>query len=172
YDKRWMYEESLRTPLLIRWPGVIKPGSENSDITSNLDFAQTFLDMAGAEDPGDMQGASLVPLLKGDSPKDWRKSFYYHYYEFPGPHSVRRHYGVRTDKYKLIHFYGLGEWELYDLEKDPDEMKTVYADPQYKDQVADLKQELQRLRTHFVVPPDDPPVKRQGQQKKSKKKDA
>ena len=172
YDKRWMYEESLRTPLLIRWPGVIKPGSENSDITSNLDFAQTFLDMAGAEDPGDMQGASLVPLLKGDSPKDWRKSFYYHYYEFPGAHSVRRHYGVRTDKYKLIHFYGLGEWELYDLEKDPDEMKTVYADPQYKDQVADLKQELQRLRTHFVVPPDDPPVKRQGQQKKSKKKDA
>jgi arylsulfatase A-like enzyme len=169
YDKRWMYEESLRTPLLVRWPGVVKPGSENSDITSNLDFAQTFLDMAGAEVPSDMQGESIVPLLKGDTPKDWRKSFYYHYYEFPGPHSVRRHYGVRTDKFKLINYYRLGEWELYDLEKDPDEMKSIYDDPKYKDQVAELKQELDRLRTHYRVPADNPPVKRPGQKKPKKK---
>jgi len=96
YDKRWMYEESLRTPLLVRWPGTVKPKSTNGDIVSNLDFAETFLDMAGVEVPADMQGKSLVPLFKGRTPNDWRKSFYYHYYEFPGPHSVARHYGLTT----------------------------------------------------------------------------
>jgi arylsulfatase A-like enzyme len=154
-----MYEESLRTPLLVRWPGVVKPGSENSDIVSNLDFAPTFLDIAGVEAPSDMQGASLVPLLKGQTPDDWRKSFYYHYYEFPGPHSVQRHYGVRTEHHKLIYFYQIDEWELYDLDKDPDEMKNVYADPAYADLVADLKQELDRLREQYQVPPDPAPVK-------------
>jgi arylsulfatase A-like enzyme len=102
FDKRWMYEESLRTPLLVRWPGVIKPGSRNSDITSNLDFAETFLDIAGVAVPEDMQGRSLVPLFTANTPKDWPTSFYYHYYEYPGAHSVARHFGVRTKTHKII----------------------------------------------------------------------
>jgi arylsulfatase A-like enzyme len=89
FDKRWIFEESLRTPLLVRWPGVAKPGSACKDIVSNLDFAETFLEAAGLDVPGEMQGRSLLPILKGDTPKDWRKSFYYHYYEYPGPHGVR-----------------------------------------------------------------------------------
>jgi arylsulfatase A-like enzyme len=160
YDKRWMYEESLRTPLLVRWPGVVQPGSENSDLTSNLDFAQTFLEIAGVPPPADMQGASLVPLLKGETPDDWRTSVYYHYYEYPAAHMVRRHYGVRTDRYKLIHFYGLGEWELYDLEKDPDELQNVYADPAYADKIAALKKELTRLRELYKVPDDTEPQRK------------
>jgi arylsulfatase A-like enzyme len=97
---------------------VTEPGSTNDAIVSNLDFAETFLDLASAEIPDDMQGRSLVPLLQGRSPDDWRASFYYHYYEFPAVHSVRRHYGVRDQRYKLIHFYNLDEWELYDLAED------------------------------------------------------
>lgn len=148
FDKRWMYEESFRTPLLVRWPGVTKPGSVNTDFAMNLDFAETFLQIAGVEVPSDMQGASLVPLLKGRTPGNWRKSMYYHYYEYPGPHSVRRHYGVRTSRYKLIRFYepDVDEWEFYDLEKDPHELDSVYDDPRYAEQVAELKEELQRLR--------------------------
>ena len=121
YDKRWMYEESFKTPLMVRWPGVIKPGGDNGDdFVSNLDFAQTFLDIAGVtEIPDPMQGASLVPIFKGETPADWRKSFYYHYYEFPGAHSVRRHYGVRMGKHKLIRYYNTDEWELFDLDADP-----------------------------------------------------
>ncbi len=161
FDKRWIYEESLRTPFIVRWPGVVKPGSVNSDIVSNLDFAETFLDVAGCDIPGDMQGKSLVPLLKGHTPDDWRKSFYYHYYEYPAVHSVRRHYGVTTAEYKLIHFYNLGEWELYDRKKDPQEMKSVYADPAYAGAVAELKKELARLRVHYKVPEVDPqPIRR------------
>ncbi len=163
FDKRWMYEESLKTPLLVRWPGVIKAGSENHDMVSNLDFAETFLDLAGAPIPGDMQGQSLVPLFKGKTPESWRQSFYYHYYEFPGAHSVRKHYGVRTTTHKLIHFYEpeINEWELYDLQKDPDEMKSVYGDPAYADVEKALKTELERLREHYQVPDQDPtPPKR------------
>ncbi len=133
FDKRWIYEESLRTPLLVRWPGVTKPGSVNGDIVSNLDFAETFLDIAGVEVPADMQGRSLRPVLAGKTPADWRKSFYYHYYEFPGPHSVAKHYGVTNGKHKLIHFYELGEWELFDLTKDPQEMNSVYGQTAYAD---------------------------------------
>lgn len=102
YDKRWMYEESLRTPLIVRWPGVVRDGSENQDLVQNLDLAQTFLNAADAEIPGDMQGRSLVPLLRGEEPDDWRDAIYYHYYEH-GAHGVPRQYGVRTDRYKLIH---------------------------------------------------------------------
>lgn len=156
FDKRFMYEESLRVPLLVRWPGVVRPGSENRDIVSNLDFAPTFLEAAGAPVPPEMQGRSLVPLLRGETPADWRRSFYYHYYEFPGPHHVARHYGVRTERHKLIHFYELGEWELYDLEKDPDERRSVYADPAYAEAVAELKKELDRLRKLYRVPEKDP----------------
>lgn len=158
YDKRWMYEPSLKTPLVVRWPGVIQPGSVNTDIVSNLDLAQTFLDTAGVEQPADMQGQSLVPLLQGAAPDDWRKSFYYHYYEYPGWHSVRRHYGVRTESHKLIYFYNLGEWELYDLHADPDEMQSVYNDPAYTQVQAELHAELTRLREHYAVGEDPIPM--------------
>ncbi|MGB6044699.1 MAG: sulfatase [Pirellulales bacterium] len=157
YDKRWMYEESFRTPLLVRWPGVVEPGSENSDLTSNLDFAQTFLQMAGVQQPADMQGASLVPVLKGNTPDDWRTSVYYHYYEYPSVHMVRRHYGVRTDRYKLIHFYGLDEWEFYDLAKDPEELQNAYSDPANAEMIGTLKMELERLRKQYKVPHDIEP---------------
>ena len=158
FDKRWIYEESLRTPLLVRWPGVVKPGSVNGDIVSPLDFAETFLDVAGAAVPGDMQGRSLVPLVKGRTPADWRKTLYYHYYEFPGAHSVRRHYGVVDRRYKLIHFYqpDVDEWELIDLKANPGENRNFYGDPKYADVQARLHQELKRLRALHKVPDADP----------------
>ena len=156
YDKRWMYEESLVMPLLVRWPGVIKPGSRNGDIVSNLDFAQTFLDIAGVKSPADMQGGSLVPLFKGRVPKHWRTHFYYHYYEFPGAHSVARHYGVTNGRHKLIHFYQNDEWELFDLKKDPNELLSVYGNSDYKKIQSDLLAELKRLRVHYKVPEEDP----------------
>jgi arylsulfatase A-like enzyme len=122
----------------------------NDDIALNLDFAETFLDYAGVPAPADMQGRSLRPLLQGRTPPDWRTSMYYHYYEYPAVHSVKRHYGVRTQRYKLIHFYhDIDEWELYDLKNDPDEMHNIYSDPQYADVVKELKAELGRLRTQY-----------------------
>ncbi len=151
FDKRFMYEESFRMPLLVRWPAAIKPGTVNDDLCQNLDFAATFLDMAGVPVPTDMQGRSLVPVLKGRTPPDWRTSVYYHYYEYPAEHAVNRHEGVRTPHHKLIHFYQLNEWELYDLIKDPDELKNVYNDPAYADVVAKLKAELDRLRREYNV---------------------
>jgi arylsulfatase A-like enzyme len=155
YDKRWMYEESMQIPLVARWPAGIDAGMVNRDLVQNLDFAPTFLDLAGFKIPDDMQGQSLVPLLHGQTPDDWRKSIYYHYYEYPGPHNVPRHYGVRTDRYKLIYYYQIDEWELFDLEKDPNEMKSVYDDPDYTDIAEELKQELQRLRELYQVPEED-----------------
>ncbi|MFP6752984.1 MAG: sulfatase/phosphatase domain-containing protein [Pirellulaceae bacterium] len=149
YDKRWMYEESFRTPLMVRWPGVTKPGSVDRHLAMNLDFAQTFLQIAGAEIPGDMQGRGLKPILAQEAPADWRKSIYYHYYEFPGAHSVQKHYGVRTDRYKLINFYELEEWELFDLEKDPHELLSVYSDPAYEKTIKELEAELERLREQY-----------------------
>jgi arylsulfatase A-like enzyme len=156
YDKRWMYEESFRTPLLIRWPDHIKPGSVNTDLVMNLDFAETFLAIAGEKIPDDMQGRSLVPVLEGKTPADWRKSVYYHYYEFPQPHHVHPHYGVRNERYKLIHFYDLKEWELYDLEKDPHEMKSVYSDPAYADVVKQMEKELAALRKQYKDDDSEP----------------
>ncbi|WP_425614138.1 sulfatase [Anatilimnocola sp. NA78] len=149
YDKRWMYEESFRTPLLVRWPGKIQPGTVNKDMVMNLDFPETFLEIAGLPIPADMQGRSMVPVLQGKTPSDWRKSVYYHYYEFPQPHHVHPHYGVRTEKHKLIHFYTINEWELYDLEKDPSEMQSRYMDPAYEQIVADLKRQLEELRKQY-----------------------
>ncbi len=149
FDKRWMYEESLRTPLMVRWPGVIEPGSVTEKFAVNLDFAETFLDIAGVKVPGDMQGRSLKPVMQGKTPADWQKSMYYHYYEYPGAHSVRRHYGVRTERYKLISFYDMKEWELFDLEKDPQEMKSVYADPAYANVVVDMKKQLKALQAKY-----------------------
>lgn len=156
FDKRWMYEESLKTPLLVKWPGVVEAGSINNDIVSNLDFAQTFLDLAGVRSPSDMQGASLVPIFKGKTPRNWRDSFYYHYYEFPGGHSVARHYGVTNGKHKLIHYYQKGEWELFDIEKDPNELNNVYDNPEYASIVKSLNRELNQLRKQYEVPDEDP----------------
>lgn len=158
FDKRFMYEESLRMPLLVKWPGVVKPGSTNADLVQNLDFAETFLEIAGVPIPGDMQGRSLVPLLKGERPADWRQAIYYHYYEYPAVHAVQRHYGIRTEKHKLIHFYNIDEWELYDLERDPDELTNVVEDSQMKDVVADLKGQLKELQTQYEVPEDTRPA--------------
>jgi len=147
FDKRFMYEESLRMPFLVRYPHQIKPGSVNDDMVLNLDFAPTFLDFAQVQIPTDMQGQSLRPLLKGITPIDWRSSIYYHYYEYPAWHSVKRHYGIRTERYKLMHFYyDIDEWELYDLAKDPDELKNLYGDPAYEGVVKKLKAELAKLK--------------------------
>lgn len=153
YDKRFIYEPSLRTPLIIHWPGVTQ-GSENKHMVSNLDWAPTMLDMAGVPVPDDMQGRSLVPLLKGDSPDDWRTSVYYHYYEFPAVHMVNRHYGARTARYKIAHFYELEEWELYDLQADPHEVNNVYGSPEYAQVQAEMKAELARLQKYYQD--DDP----------------
>ena len=149
YDKRWMYEESLKMPLIVKWPGVTEAGAVNNDLVQNLDYAETFLEMANATIPDDMQGKSLVPLLAGETPDDWRKSIYYHYYEYPSVHMVPRHYGVRNERYKLMHFYQFGEWEFYDLETDPDELQNLYENPDYADEIAAMKVELERLRTHY-----------------------
>lgn len=146
YDKRWMYEESLHMPLIVRWPGVVAPGSENTDLVQNLDFAETFLDIAGASIPDQMQGKSLAPLLQGQTPDDWRKSIYYHYHEYPGAHSVQKHYGIRNDRYKLIHYYELDEWELFDMQEDPMEMRSVYGDPGYQGIQEGLKEELKTMK--------------------------
>lgn len=148
FDKRWIFEESLRSPLLVRWPGVTKPGSVNGNLVSLLDFAETFLDIAGVPIPADMQGRSLVPLCRGVTPADWRKSLYYHYYEFPVPHRVRPHYGVITERFKLVHYYkpDIDDWELLDREKDPLEVKNFYRDPAYQGTVKQLHAELDRLK--------------------------
>ena len=174
FDKRWMYEESLLTPLLVRWPGQVKAGSVNDDIVSNLDFAETFLDIAGAKVPGDMQGRSMVPILQGDTPKDWRKSYYYHYYEgLRGGHTVPRHYGITTGRYKLINFYEVGTWEMFDLKKDPEELKSVHDTPEYAKIQQRLENDLKKLRAKYKVPEEDPagtprPGKKQRKNRKKK----
>lgn len=160
FDKRFIYEESARTPLIARWPGVTKPGVKNEDLVQNIDFAETFIDIAGGKVPEQMQGESLVPLLKGETPKDWRKSLYYHYYEFPRPHAVRPHEGVIGERYKLVRFYGADipggeEWELYDRKQDPAEMRSIYNDPANADIIKGLKAELERLRKYYKVPVED-----------------
>ena len=156
FDKRFMYDESLRTPLIAKWPGVIKPGSVNSQLVSNLDFAQTFLDIAGVTQPDDMQGMSLVPLLKGETPENWRKYHYYHYYEYPGWHMVYRHEGVYDGRYKLIHFYDKDEWELMDMQTDPHELQNQYDNPEYREVVQRMKQALEDQKTKYDVPPGIP----------------
>ncbi|MFC1499837.1 sulfatase [Candidatus Zixiibacteriota bacterium] len=154
YDKRWMYEESLRMPFVARWPGVIREGTTVDYMIQNIDYAPTFLDAAGIDIPADMQGESLLPLMEGRRERNWRESIYYHYYEFPAVHMVARHYGVRTGRYKLIYYYYpddryLNEWELFDLENDPREMNSVYDNPAYADIREDLKVELRRLRVYY-----------------------
>lgn len=181
FDKRFMYEESYRMPLAVRWPGFVKKNAVNHNLVSNLDFAQTLLDIAGAPQPEDMQGKSLKPLMvagpssKGAAPtppltigfdkartdcsqSEWRDSLYYHYYEFFGnrktAHMVRRHYGIRTDRFKLIHFYNLEEYELYDLHRDPREMTSLHEDPEYAGVMDDLKKRVAQLQVDYKVPDD------------------
>lgn len=150
FDKRFMYNESFKTPLLIRWPNVISPSTTEEEMVQNLDFAQTFLEIAGLTPPGDMQGESFLPLLQNEREKWDRDAVYYHYYEYPGVHAVKRHYGIATQAYKLMHFYyDVDEWELYDRKKDPQELNNVYNDPAYADVVATMKQKLKEIRIKY-----------------------
>jgi arylsulfatase A-like enzyme len=163
FDKRFMYEESLTMPFLLRWPGQVKPATVSDGMILNVDFAPTLLDAAGLKVPADIQGRSFMALLHGETPKDWRTSMYYRYYHYPQDHRVQPHYGVRTDKFKLIYFNKIDQWELYDLAKDRHELKNVYADPKYADEVKTLKEEMYRLKKELKdenqfekeLPPDD-----------------
>ena len=146
FDKRFMYEESVRMPFLIRYPGKIKTGSVNDGMILNVDFAPTWLEYAGLPAPSDIQGRSFLPLLQGEHPQDWRKTMYYRYYHYPGDHQVQQHYGVRNDRYKLIYFHRINQWELFDLKKDPHELNNVYANPAYAGIIKELKAEMERLR--------------------------
>src|SRR5262249_23913563 len=142
----FMYEESLRMPFLVRWPGVVKPGSVEGAMALNVDFAPTLLEAAGQAVPTDMQGRSIVSILKGVRPADWRTSMYYRYYPYPQDHPVQPHYGVRTERFKLIYFNKTHQWELFDLENDPHELRNVYADPAYASRAKELAAELDRLK--------------------------
>ena len=146
FDKRFMYEESLRMPFLIRWPGVIKPASASDAMALNVDFAPTFLDAARVPIPAEMQGRSLLPVLRGRTPSDWRTSMYYRYYHDPGDHNTRAHYGVRTRTHKLIYFWKKDQWELFDLVNDPQELHNLYGTPDQETITASLKAELLRLK--------------------------
>lgn len=149
FDKRFMYRESFRTPLLIRYPKKIKPGITIDKLVQNIDFAPTFLDYAGVEIPEAIQGMSFRDIVNGKS-DEWRDALYYTYYEFPSVHMVKRHYGVRTERYKLMHFYyDIDEWEMYDLEKDPSEMNNIYDDPDYADIKENMHQRLEELREKY-----------------------
>lgn len=168
FDKRWIYDESIHMPFLIRWPGVVKPGTRFTQMIQNIDYAATFVDIAGGKIPGGLHGRSFLPILRGETPADWRKSIYYHYYD--GGHSVAKHYGVRTDRYTLANFYESNEWELFDREKDPQELKSVYADPAYAKTVAELKTELTRLRALYQDSDDIKPAARGPNQNPNGKK--
>ena len=146
FDKRFIYEESIHMPFLVRWPGTVKPDSVQNGMALNVDFAPTFMDIAGLAVPADMQGRSLVPLLRGEHPADWRTSWYYRYYHDPGDHNTRAHLGVRTETHKLIHYWKKDQWECYDLLKDPHELNNLYNDPAQANVVAKLKLELYRLK--------------------------
>ena len=166
FDKRFMYEESMRTPLIMRLPdrfvrenGLEADGANDGkprdipELVQNIDYAPTFLELAGAEIPDDIQGVSLVPLLKGEHPDTWRDALYYHFYEYPAEHMVKRHYGIRTDRYKLIHFYNdIDEWELFDLRSDPQELHNLYGQKGYETVTKDLKSRLLDLQEQYGDP--------------------
>lgn len=157
FDKRYMYEESLAMPLLAKYPGVIEPGTVIEEMTQNLDFAETFLDYAEVEIPEDMQGKSLRPLMEGTYQDDeFRDAIYYHYYDYPAFHMVKKHYGVRTERYKLMHFYDdIDTWELYDLEEDPKEINNQINNPEYDEIEARLRDKLAELQKKYEVTPTD-----------------
>ncbi len=149
FDKRFMYEESLRMPLLMRYPKEIKSHTKIDQLVQNLDFAPTFLDYAGVSIPKDMQGETFRDLVAGTT-SEWRDAAYYTYYEYPSIHMVKRHYGITTDRYKLIHFYyDIDEWELYDIQEDPHEMRSVYNDPAYAGVRENLHKRLDELRAKY-----------------------
>jgi arylsulfatase A-like enzyme len=151
FDKRFMYEESFRTPLLVRLPGGKK--GDVAELVQNIDYGPTILDLAGIEKPEEMHGESFLPLLKGEKAPEWRKSLYYHFYEYPAEHMVCRHFGVRTDRYKLIHYYNdIDSWELFDLQEDPSEMNNIYGKPGTEEITKELMAELKRLQEYY----DDP----------------
>ena len=152
YDKRFMYEESFRTPLIMSYPNEIEAGRVCNELVQNIDYAPTFLDLAGVKIPDAIQGRSLRPLWQQEQVEDWRDALYYQYFEYPyGWHSVHKHYGIRTERYKLIHFPGLETWELYDLKNDPNEMKNLYSKEGYKELADSLKDELHELRIKYDV---------------------
>jgi arylsulfatase A-like enzyme len=147
YDKRLMHEPSIRTPMLIRYPRLIRPGSSALPMVLNTDIAPTLLELAGLGIPNGTQGRSLVPFLRGEEPKSWRKDWLYEYYEYPGPHNVRKNRGVRTEQFKLIHYYeDPEEFELYDLKEDPGELHNLYGDSRYASLARDLLQRIRELR--------------------------
>jgi arylsulfatase A-like enzyme len=150
FDKRFVYDESFKTPLLVAWPGKVKAGTRSDELVQNLDFAQTFLEVAGIPEPDDMQGESLVPILTGQM-QDWtREAVYYHYYEYPAEHMVNRHYAIITKKYKLIHYYfDLDQWELIDRLNDPQELHNVYNEPEYAEVRKRLHEELEKIRKKY-----------------------
>lgn len=150
FDKRFMYEESLRTPFVMRYPGIIKPGSTINQMMLNIDWAPTMLNLAQVNVPQDIQGTSFLPLLKGDKNVPWRKEMYYHYYEFPQPHHVYPHFGIRSERYKLVRFYDAGNaWELYDLQKDPHEVNNIYGSKGTEKITVELKQNLKKLMIEY-----------------------
>ena len=153
FDKRFMYDESFRTPLVMRMPDGYTRRGDINQMVQNIDLAPTFLDIAGVEIPDDIQGESILPILKGENPEDWRTALYYHFYEYPAEHSVKRHYGVKDDRYKLIHFYNdIDVWELYDLQQDPHEMNNIYGKPGTEDVIVRMKQILKEQQEKY----DDP----------------
>jgi len=158
FDKRWIYEESLHMPFVIRWPGVVKPGTRFTEMIQNIDYAPTFMEMTGGKTPAGLHGRSFVPVLKGEAPADWRQSIYYHWFS-TGGHMVPIHYGVRTPRHTLAYFTATNEWELFDLETDPLQMRSVYADPAYAPTVTSLKTELTRLRTLYGDTENPTPTK-------------
>ena len=147
FDKRWMYEESFRTPLLVRLPGGVK--GESMEMVQNIDYAPTFLELAGVDVPSDIHGCSFLPVLKGEEWEPNRDGVYYHYYEYPDEHAVKRHLGVRTERYKLIHFYEDGVWELFDLENDKHELNNIYGQPGTEEITAQLKEKLVKLQQQY-----------------------
>jgi len=150
YDKRWMFEESFKMPFLIRWPGKVKPGSRPMEMIQNIDYAPTFMEAAGLKAPAEVQGRSIVPVLEGKA-ENWRKSIYYAYYE-KGEHNVPQHFGVRTRNHKLFYLPGTDEWQMFDLEKDPNEMTSIHDHPEYAEIRRALTAEYERLRTVYDAP--------------------
>ncbi|WP_430812638.1 MULTISPECIES: sulfatase family protein [unclassified Carboxylicivirga] len=150
FDKRFIYEESLRTPLLMHLPKGYERNGKVAEMVQNIDYAPTFLELTGNDVPADMHGRSLVPLFKNESKGKWRDAIYYHYYEFPNEHMVKRHFGIRTKRYKLVHFYyDISKWELYDLQEDPNEMNNLYDNPEYADKIDELKGGLKTLMEQY-----------------------
>jgi arylsulfatase A-like enzyme len=153
FDKRFMYEESFRTPLVMRLPNGLSARGDIQQMVQNIDYAPTFLDLCGLPIPEDMHGISMLPLLKGEQPKDWRTSLYYHFHEFPAEHAVKRHYGVRTERYTLIHFYeDIDVWELYDLQTDPQQLNNIYGQKGTEKITKKLKKELLKLQQQYNDP--------------------